>query len=110
MVDVLHLFSTADRSRVLSAVAAALPEGGPVVVKAQERATDPRYALTYAQEILSSSLRFTRGAPRRFHFPSREEALALFREAGFLMDVVPMRARPYTDVIYLGRKAPIIGP
>ncbi|HUG55887.1 MAG TPA: class I SAM-dependent methyltransferase [Candidatus Limnocylindrales bacterium] len=110
LVDVLHLLSPADQRRVLRAAAAALPEGGPVVVKAQERANSPRYAFTYAQEIVSSSLRFTRGAPRRFQFPSREEALGLFREAGFVVDVVEMKGRPYTDAIYLGRKAPIIAP
>ncbi|MGH2450558.1 MAG: class I SAM-dependent methyltransferase [Candidatus Limnocylindria bacterium] len=110
LVDVLHLFAPADQRRVLRAAAGALPEGGPVVVKAQERASDPRYAFTYAQEIVSSSLRLTRGAPRRFHFPSREEAVGLFREAGFLVDVVEMKGRPYTDVVYLGRKAPIIAP
>lgn len=108
MVDLLHLLPPADRLRILRAAADALPEGGPVVVKAQERALDVRYALTYAQEVLSSSLRFGRRGPRRFQFPSREEALRVFREAGFHVDVVQLPSRPYTDVIYLARKAPII--
>lgn len=110
MIDLLHVLPPDDRLRILRAAASALPEGGPVVVKAQERALDVRYALTYAQEVLSSSLRVRRGAPRRFQFPSREEAMRLFREAGFNVDVVQLPSRPYTDVIYLARKAPIIAP
>ena len=52
------------------------------------------------------SLGFTRGGRARFFFPSREEALAMFERAGFVVDVLEMRGRPYTDVVYLARKAP----
>ena len=67
---------------------------------------DPRYALTYAQELVTVSLGFTRGGRERFFFPSREEATALFERAGFVVDAVEMPSRPYTDVVYLARKAP----
>lgn len=106
IVDVLYLLSFEDQEQVLKNAASALGEGGPLVVKAQEKRLDPRYALTYAQEMITVSLGFTRGGRERFYFPSREQALAMFERAGFLVDVVEMPGRPYTDVVYLARKAP----
>jgi len=106
IVDVLYLMPPEDQERVLRNAAAALAEGAPLVVKAQESRIDPRYALTYAQEVVAVSLGFTRGHRRRFHFPSRESALAMFQRAGFRAEVIEMRARPYTDVLYLARRAP----
>lgn len=106
IVDVLYLLPPDEQELVLRNAAAALAEGAPLVVKGQERRRDPRYAMTYAQELVTVSLGLTRGGGRRFHFPSREEALAMFDRAGFLVDVVEMPGRPYTDVVYLARKAP----
>ena len=107
IVDVLYLLPFDQQEQVLKNAASALGEGGPLVVKSQERRLDPRYALTYAQEIVTVSLGFTRGGRDRFFFPSREEALAMFERAGFVVDVVEMHRRPYTDVVYLARKAPL---
>ena len=106
IVDVLYLLPFEAQEQVLRNAASALGEGGPLVVKSQERRVDPRYALTYAQEIVTVSLGFTRGGRERFFFPSRQEAFAMFERAGFLVDVVEMPRRPYTDVVYLARKAP----
>ncbi len=106
IVDVLYLLPFDVQEQVLRNAASALGEGGPLIVKAQERRVDPRYALTYAQEIVTVSLGFTRGGRERFYFPSREDSLAMFERAGFLVDVVEMPRRPYTDVVYLARKAP----
>jgi 2-polyprenyl-3-methyl-5-hydroxy-6-metoxy-1,4-benzoquinol methylase len=106
IVDVLYLLPFEQQERVLRNAGTALGEGGSLVVKAQERRRDPRYALTYAQEMVTVSLGFTRGGHERFYFPSREEAVAMFERAGFLVDVVEMPYRPYTDVLYLARKAP----
>jgi hypothetical protein len=92
---------------VLKNAAAALAEGMPLIVKAQERRTDPRYAITYAQELITVGLGFTRGGHERFYFPSRDEALAMFERAGFVVEVEEMPRRPYTDVVYLARKAPL---
>jgi hypothetical protein len=97
-----------DQERVLRNCADALAEGAPLLVKAQEARIDPRYALTYAQEVVAVSLGLTRGGRRGFHFPSREEALETFRRAGFRADALEMRGRPYTDVLYLARKAPAV--
>ncbi|HEX9269283.1 MAG TPA: class I SAM-dependent methyltransferase [Candidatus Limnocylindria bacterium] len=106
IVDVLYLLSPADQEEVLRKAAGALAENAPLIVKAQERAASPRYALTYGQELVSVSLGFTRGDARQLHFPSRDEALGMFERAGFLVDVVEMPRRPYTDVLYLARRAP----
>jgi hypothetical protein len=91
---------------VLRNAASALGEGGPLVVKSQERRLDPRFALTYLQELVTVSLGLTRGGRDRFFFPERAQALAMFERAGFVVDVVEMPMRPYTDVVYLARKAP----
>ena len=106
IVDVLYLLSFEDQEQVLKNAASALGEGGPLIVKSQEKRVDPRYALTYAQEMITVSLGFTRGGRERFYFPTREEALAMFERAGFKVDVIEMPNRPYTDVVYLARKAP----
>ncbi|MDP9266566.1 MAG: class I SAM-dependent methyltransferase [Chloroflexota bacterium] len=105
IVDVLYLLPLEEQETVLRNAASALAENTPVIVKAQERSAGPKYALTYAQEMLSVNLGFTRGG-RRLHFASRDEALDLFRRSGLLAHVVEMRRRPYTDVVYLARKAP----
>ena len=106
IVDVLYLMPFDVQEQVLRNAASALGEGGPLIVKAQERRTDPRYAVTYLQEMIAVSLGFTRGGRERFFFPSRAEAVAMFERAGFIVDVVEMPRRPYTDVVYLARKAP----
>lgn len=106
IVDVLYLLPFEVQEEVVRNAGTALGEGAPLIVKAQERRRDPRYALTYAQEMVTVSLGFTRGGRERFFFPSREESLAMFERAGFLVDVLEMPNRPYTDVVYLARKAP----
>jgi 2-polyprenyl-6-hydroxyphenyl methylase/3-demethylubiquinone-9 3-methyltransferase len=106
IVDVLYLLPFEAQEHVLRNAAQALGEGGPLIVKAQERRVDPRYMLTYAQELVTVGLGLTRGAHDRFFFPSREDALAMFDRAGFAAEVVEMPRRPYTDVLYLARKKP----
>lgn len=106
IVDVLYLLPFEQQEQLLRNAAAALLEGRPLIVKAQERALTPRYALTYGQELITVGLGFTRGGRSRFFFPTRVEALAMFERAGFAVDVVEMRRRPYTDVVYLARRKP----
>ena len=106
IVDVLYLLPFAEQEQVLRNAAAALAEGAPLIVKAQERQQGARYALTYGQELVTVSLGLTRGGRGRFSFPTREEALAMFGRAGFKVEVVEMPKRPYTDVLYLARRAP----
>ena len=106
MVDVLYLLSPADQERVLRNAATALAGGAPLIVRGQERRIDARYALTYAQELVAIGLGLTRSRRRRVHFPTRDEAVAMFERAGFRLDVVEQQARPYTDVLYLARRSP----
>jgi 2-polyprenyl-6-hydroxyphenyl methylase/3-demethylubiquinone-9 3-methyltransferase len=106
IVDVLYLLPFEQQEQVFRNAASALGEGGPLVVKAQEKRTDPRYAITYAQEMITVGLGFTKGGRERFFFPTRDEALAMFERAGFVVEVEDMPNRPYTDVVYLARKAP----
>jgi 2-polyprenyl-3-methyl-5-hydroxy-6-metoxy-1,4-benzoquinol methylase len=106
IVDVLYLLTFEQQEAVLRNAAAALGEGGPLIVKAQERRLDPRYALTYGQELITVSMGLTKGGRDRFYFPSRTEGVAMFERAGFVVDVVEMPRRIYTDVLYLARKAP----
>lgn len=104
--DVLYLLTPGDQEAVLRKAAGALADNAPLVVKAQERSMSPRYALTYAQELVATSVGLTRGRRGRFHFLDRAQAIAMFGRAGFLVDVIEMPGRPYTDVVYLARKAP----
>ena len=106
IIDVLYLLAPSDQEAVLRKAAEALAENAPLVVKAQERAPSFRYALTYAQELVTTALGLTRGGARRFHFLARDQAVAMFERAGFLVDVIEMPGRPYTDIVYLARKAP----
>ena len=57
------------------------------MVKAQERRLDPRYAITYGQELITVSMGLTKGGRDRFYFPSRAEGIAIFERAGFVVDV-----------------------
>ena len=106
IVDVLYLLTFEQQENVLRNAAAALGEGGPLIVKAQERRLDPRYALTYGQELITVSMGLTKGGRDRFYFPSRAEGVAMFERAGFVVDAIEMPRRIYTDVLYLARKAP----
>jgi 2-polyprenyl-3-methyl-5-hydroxy-6-metoxy-1,4-benzoquinol methylase len=106
IVDVLYLLPPADQAEVLRKAAGALSENAPLIVKAQERAASPRYALAYAQELVTTSIGLTRGRRGRFHYLARPAAVAMFERAGFIVDVIEMPGRPYTDVVYLARKAP----
>jgi 2-polyprenyl-3-methyl-5-hydroxy-6-metoxy-1,4-benzoquinol methylase len=106
IVDVLYLLPPSDQEEVLRKAAAALSENSPLVVKAQESAASPRFALTYAQELVATSIGLTQGRRGKLHFLARDAAVAMFERAGFLVDVIDMPSRPYTDVVYLARKAP----
>ncbi|HVR88560.1 MAG TPA: class I SAM-dependent methyltransferase [Candidatus Limnocylindria bacterium] len=106
IIDVLYLLSPADQEAILRKAATALVENAPLIVKAQERAPGARYALTYTQELVAAALGLARGGARGFHFQARDDARAMFERAGFLVDVIEMPHRPYTDVVYLARKAP----
>src|SRR5438105_12164260 len=61
IVDVLYLLPFEQQEQILRNAGSALGEGGPLIVKAQQRRADPRYAITYAQEMVTRGLGVTRG-------------------------------------------------
>ncbi len=106
LIDVLYLLPFEAQERVFAGCAAALPEGGRLVVYAQEARPDPRYLLGYAQELVSTSLGFTRGGLGRFFYATREQMLGMLARAGFAAETIAIPRRPYTDALYLGRRLP----
>src|SRR5256712_5315294 len=74
IVDVLYLLPFEAQAPVLRNAASALGEGGPLIIKAQVRRTDARYVLTYAQELVTVGLGFTRVERERLLFPSPWDA------------------------------------
>lgn len=106
LVDVLQVLVPAEQERLLRACAAALPEGGRLIVKAQEARSDPRFAFGYAQRLLAARLGLAGHARGRFHFPDRADILALLRDCGFAAGAISMPRRPYTDAVFIGRRLP----
>src|SRR5256885_16826952 len=84
IVDVLYLLPFEQQEQVLRNAAAALGEGGPLVVKAQERRADPRYAITYAQEKGTVGLGFTRGGRETVFSSSRGGARGMSSRAALV--------------------------
>ncbi|MHB1390598.1 MAG: class I SAM-dependent methyltransferase [Thermoleophilia bacterium] len=105
IVDVLYLMPAAAQRELLAGCARLLKPGGLLVWKAQERRPRWKYAWTYFQELVTTSIGLTRGKRGRFHFMDREEALAAITAAGLTGRAIPMHTRrPYTDILYLGQK------
>ncbi len=105
IADVLYLLPFADQVRLLRQCHGKLAEGGMLVWKAQERRPRWKYFFTYLQELIATSSGLTKGKRSRLTFMSREQAVAAMRESGFETRIVEMRSwRPYTDVLFLGRK------
>ncbi|MCL4474346.1 MAG: class I SAM-dependent methyltransferase [Actinobacteria bacterium] len=107
IADVLYLLPHADQVRLLGECFRRLADGGVLVWKAQDRRPRWKYAFTYIQELIATSSGLTKGRRSRLTFMSREEAAAAMQKSGFEVRIVEMRSwRPYTDVLYLGRKNP----
>lgn len=105
IVDVLYLLPRDEQLKILKACRRILKPGGWLVWKAQETTPRYKYYLTYCQELITTTIGITRGRRGGLCFLSREVALAALGEAGFIPRAVEMSAgRPYTDVLYLGRK------
>jgi SAM-dependent methyltransferase len=106
LVDVLYLIPVETQERIVAQCGATLPEGGLLVVYAQERRADPRYALGYAQELVSTSLGMTKGGRGKFFYRTRQDMLGMLSRHGFVADVVPLPGRAYTDALYVARRLP----
>lgn len=106
IVDVLYLIPFELQERIAAQCGAILPEGGLLLIYAQEAKADPRYALGYAQELVSTSLRLTKGGLGRFFYQTRAEMTAMLGRHGFATDVLELPRRPYTDALYVARRLP----
>ena len=106
VIDVLYLMPREAQEQLVANCARALPEGKTLVIYAQEMRTDPRYLLGYLQELVSTSVGFTRGFGGRFYYATRDEMTAMLGRHGFVTDVVPLPRRPYTDTLYVARRVP----
>lgn len=101
LIDVLHYFSAGDQRRILENAAAAVPEGGIVIIRDAVRDGSLRYRLTAAQEGFSRLIRWLRA--ERLNFPARDEITAPFR--GFEQEVVPMWGRtPFNNYLFVFRR------
>ncbi len=105
IVDVLYLMPRNDQVRLLEECRRKLADGGLLVWKAQETRPRWKYIFTYLQELAATSSGLPRGRRSRLAFMSRAEALAVLTDLGFEARAVEMKSwRPYTDILYLGRK------
>jgi 2-polyprenyl-6-hydroxyphenyl methylase/3-demethylubiquinone-9 3-methyltransferase len=103
IADVMYLIPPPGQRAILRSIAGALEPGGVLVWKSQIRRPRWKYAITYGQEWLMTTLGPTHGAG--LFFLDREESLAALRDAGLRPAAVPMPSlRPYTDILFLGYK------
>lgn len=103
IVDVLYLLKRSEQIHILQECRRKLRSGGLLVWKAQERRPRWKFAITWFQEMLTTSAGVTRGRRGRLSFLSREDAVDILQAAGFSVRVVEMRSyRPYSDILYLG--------
>lgn len=106
LIDVLYLLPFEAQESVFVSCASALPEGGRLIVYAQEARLDPRWLFGYAQELVSTSLGLTRGGRGRFFYAKRDQMLGMLARAGFAGEAAALPRRPYTDTLYVGRRLP----
>ncbi len=107
IIDVLYLLPFELQEAILSRCASALPEGGLLIIYGQEaRPADPRYAIGYVQELISTSIGFTKGGRGHFFYGTRELMMGMLTRSGYAIDVIPLHGRPYTDTVYLARRLP----
>lgn len=103
IADVLYLLPPELRGRLLASCARMLAPDGVLIWKSQVRERSVKYAVTFGQEWLMTTLGPTEG--HGLHFPTAAESLTDVRDAGLQAIALPMPSwRPYTDVLFLGYK------
>ncbi|MBI5869933.1 MAG: class I SAM-dependent methyltransferase [Actinobacteria bacterium] len=107
VIDVFYLLPAEEQLSILRQCRRKLADDGLLVWKAQERRPRWKFAVTWIQEMLTTSTSVTRGRRGGLTFLSREDAIGAMNAAGFHASVVEMRSwRPYSDILYLGRITP----
>jgi len=103
LLDVLHYLSAAEQEELLDRVAAAVPEGGLLILREADVAAGAAFGRTRAAERLCA---LARGHFRqRFHFRTASEWQRLLAERGFEAILAPMsQGTPYANVLIEGRR------
>jgi 2-polyprenyl-6-hydroxyphenyl methylase/3-demethylubiquinone-9 3-methyltransferase len=106
IVDVMYLLPPEKQIAIIEKCSQVLVPGGLLVWKAQETRPRWKYGLTYAQELVTTSIGLTQGKhAAKLYFLERQEALEALGSAGFKARAIGMTSwRPYTDVLYLAEK------
>lgn len=101
--DVCYLLPPAEQRALIAQCHRLLAPGGTLLWKSQVRRPRWKFAITYAQEWLMTHVGPTAGSG--LYFLDTAASLDALRAAGFRAAVRPMPSwRPYTDVLFIGRK------
>lgn len=101
--DVFYLIPPAQQREIIAACFDRLEAGGVFIWKSQVRHPRWKYAITWGQEWLMTRLGPTAG--QGLYFLDTDESIDALAQAGFVAEARPMRSwRPYTDVLFVGRK------
>lgn len=104
VADVFYLIPPEGQRALLASCARMLAPDGVLIWKSQVRHPRWKYAITFGQEWLMTTLGPTQG--HGLSFLDTDESLAALRAAGLEAVVLPLRSwRPYTDVLFLAHKA-----
>lgn len=106
LIDVLLYLSANEQDRLLEKAVAALSDGGRLVVREADAAAGWRYRATLAAERSSA---WRRGEWRQvYHYRSRADWLARFRDLGLTVEARPMSAgTPFANVLYVARRSSV---
>lgn len=99
MLDVLHYFNVEAQRFVLSRMAEAVAPGGWAILRATPRDGSWRFRCTAAEEWLIQRIGWMKAPP--MHFPTIEQVVAPFEEAGFAAEVRPLWGRtPFNSYLF----------
>lgn len=103
VADVFYLLPPDDQRALIGTCHALLQPGGVFLWKSQVRRPRWKYAITWGQEWLMTTLGPTHG--HGLYFLNTDESLAALAAAGFTAAALPLRSwRPYTDVLFIAYK------
>lgn len=103
IADVAYLLPFVEQRALVAQCHRLLQPGGVLLWKSQARRPRWKFAITFAQEWLMTHIGPTTGSG--LFFLDTPASLAALHDAGFHATVQPMLSwRPYTDVLFIGRK------
>lgn len=103
LIDVIHYLALEEQDDVLRRAARAVRPGGRVVVREADTERGWRSAMTLAEELIFTVLRFNRGARVKFR-PART-IVAVLEGEGLSCEVEPAwGSTPFSNVLVVGRR------